>query len=40
VVENLILQNITAENFTETDEMPFIVNKAEIKGCNAPELLN
>ena len=39
VIENLILHNITAENFTDTDEMPFIVNKAKINGCNAPELL-
>ncbi len=38
-VENLFLENITAENFTGTESMPFIVNKAEVKNCNAPEML-
>lgn len=38
-IENLFLENITAENLTETEDMPFIINKAEIKNCNAPELL-
>lgn len=33
VIENLRVENITAENFTETDEMPFIVNNAKINGC-------
>ncbi len=40
VIENLRLDNITAENFTETETMPFVKNTAEIKSCNAPELLH
>ena len=38
-IENLFLENISDENLTETENMPFIINKAEIKNCNAPELL-
>lgn len=40
VIENLRLDNITAENFTETEKMPFVKNTAEIKSCNAPDLLH
>ncbi len=38
-IENLFLENITAEDLTEAEDMPFIINKAEVKGCNAPELI-
>ena len=39
IIENLFLENISAENFTEED-MPFVINNAEIINCNAPEMLN
>lgn len=39
VIENLFLENITAENCTDTENMQFVLNRAEVRGCNAPELL-
>ncbi len=38
VVENLILENITTQNHTESTDMPLFVNKGNVKNMNATNI--